>query len=203
MDAEAITRHHDDLTPPGESPWVGEHRPRTDLELHEPDPAWLRWAGTQLDRVRGALGVRVLALQHVGSTAVPGLAAKPVVDLDLTVADPAAEAAYVPELERVGFRLVVREPWWQEHRCLRHEDPACNLHVFGPGAVEPVRHRIFRDWLRTHPDDRQRYAEAKRVAVADAVAAGEHVGQYNARKQQVVREIYDRAFVSLGLLPTP
>jgi GrpB-like predicted nucleotidyltransferase (UPF0157 family) len=89
----------------------------------------------------------VLVVEHVGSTAVVGLPAKPVIDIDLTVADSVDEAAYVPALEGVGFRLVIREPWWHEHRCLVHDDPRCNLHVFSPGAPEPVRHRIFRDWL--------------------------------------------------------
>lgn len=200
MERSEITRHHDDQAPPGRTPWVGDHRPRGDVEVVDPDPGWLRTAETLMNRVRDALGVRVLGLQHVGSTAVPGLPAKPVVDLDLTVADPAAEASYLPELERAGFVLVVREPWWQEHRCLVHEAPRCNLHVFGPGAAEPVRHRIFRDWLLEHAEERDRYAAAKRDAAAAARAAGEHTMQYNHRKQAVVREIYDRAFRAKGLL---
>lgn len=200
MERTDLTRHRDGEVPEGESPWVGGYRPRTDVEVVEPDPAWLRWAEVLMGRVQAALGVRVLGLQHVGSTAVPGLAAKPVVDLDLTVADPAAEASYLPELQRAGFTLVVREPWWQQHRCLVHADPRCNLHVFGPGAAEPQRHRIFRDWLRTHPDDLARYAATKRRAADEVLATGEDVEAYNARKQAVVREIHDRAFRQLGLL---
>lgn len=180
---------------------MSDYLPEAGVEVVEADPSWPRLGVQVMDAVRAALGVRVLAIQHIGSTAVPGLPAKPVIDLDLTVADPAAEAAYVPELERLGFQLRIREPWWHEHRGLRLADPACNLHVFGPGAPEPVRHRIFRDWLRTHPEDLRAYAETKRQAAADAREAGEHVMDYNARKQAVVREIYDRAFVSLGLLP--
>ena len=107
----------------------------------------------------------------------------------------------MPPLEALGFELRIREPWWHEHRGLRLREPASNLHVFGPNAAEPVRHRIFRDWLTDHLDDRDRYAAAKRVAAREATAAGEHVMDYNARKQAVVREIYDRAFVALGLLP--
>ena len=142
----------------------------------------------------------MLQLEHVGSTSVPGLAAKPVIDIDLTVADPDREPDYVPALETIGFRLMIREPWWHGHRMLRAEEPPCNLHVFGFDSPELIRHRIFRDWLRGNPGDRDRYAVAKRQAAAEANAAGEHVVQYNARKQQVIREIYRRAFAAAGLL---
>jgi GrpB-like predicted nucleotidyltransferase (UPF0157 family) len=81
-----------------------------------------------------------------------------------------------------------------------NDEPLCNLHVSGFDSPEPVKHRIFRDWLRGNPAERDRYAEAKRQAASAANAAGEHVMQYNARKQQVVREIYHRAFVAAGLL---
>jgi GrpB-like predicted nucleotidyltransferase (UPF0157 family) len=73
----------------------------------------------------------VLQLEHVGSTSVPGLAAKPVIDIDLTVADPGRERDYVPALEMIGFRLMIREPWWHGHRMLQADEPPCNLHVFG------------------------------------------------------------------------
>ena len=104
--------------------------------------------------INAALGDSALSVEHVGSTAVPGLPAKPVIDIDLTVAESGDEPAYVPSLERCGFVLVIREPWWYEHRCLRRQEPACNLHVFSPDCAEAERHRIFRDWLRSHPADR-------------------------------------------------
>ena len=140
------------------------------------------------------------ALEHVGSTAVPELAAKPIVDIDLTVADPGREQDYMPALEAIGFRLTIREPWRYGHRALVADEPRCNLHVFGFDSPEPVRHRIFRDWLRGNPGNRDRYAAAKRQAAAEANASGEHVMQYNARKQQVVREIHHRALPAAGLL---
>ena len=116
------------------------------------------------------------------------------------VADPGRERDYVPALGAIGFRLVIREPWWYGHRALLADEPRCNLHVFGPGSPEPVRHRIFRDWLRGNPDERDRYVAIKRQAASAANAGGEHVMQYNARKQQVIREIYHRAFTAAGLL---
>jgi GrpB-like predicted nucleotidyltransferase (UPF0157 family) len=195
-----ITRHHDADPPPGADPWVDGARPLPGIEVVDPDPAWPAAYDVVARRIRGALGWRALTLEHVGSTAVPGLPAKPVIDVDLVVADPAEEAAYVPALEAVGFVLRVREPWWQEHRMLRLDEPLCNLHVFGPGAPEPFRHRLFRDWLLGNPDDLARYREAKIAAAEAANAAGEHVMQYNARKERVIREIYDRAFRAAGLL---
>lgn len=174
--------------------------PGVDIEITDPDPAWPRRYDDLAGRIRKALGWRVLALEHVGSTSVPGLAAKPVIDIDLTVADPSREQDYVPALEAIGFRLVIREPWWYDHRVLRMDGPPSNLHVFGFDSPELVKHRIFRDWLRGQPAERDRYAAAKRRAASEANAGGEHVMQYNARKQQVVREIYHRAFVAAGLL---
>jgi GrpB-like predicted nucleotidyltransferase (UPF0157 family) len=172
----------------------------TGIEITDPDPSWPRQYDRLAGRIRESLGWRVLQLDHVGSTSVPGLAAKPIIDIDLTVADPGREQDYVPALEAIGFRLTVREPWWYGHRVLRAAEPPGNLHVFGFDSPEPIRHRILRDWLRGNPEERDRYAAAKREAASAANAGGEHVMQYNARKQQVIREIYHRAFVAAGLL---
>jgi GrpB-like predicted nucleotidyltransferase (UPF0157 family) len=190
----------DSASSPGVTPWLPGAAPVAGIEITGPDPAWPRHYGDLAGRIRLALGWRVLQLEHVGSTSVPGLAAKPVIDIDLTVADPDREQDYLPALEQIGFRLVIREPWWYGHRVLVNDEPRCNLHVSGFDSPEPVKHRIFRDWLRGNPAERDRYAEAKRQAASAANAAGEHVMQYNARKQQVIREIYHRAFVAAGLL---
>ena len=95
-----------------------------------------------------------------------------VIDIDLTVADPAREQDYVPALETAGFWLIIREPWWHGHRMLQSDQPPCNLHVFGFDSPELIKHRIFRDWLRGNPGERDRYAAAKRQAAAEANAAG-------------------------------
>ena len=174
--------------------------PGTGIEMTDPDPSWPQQYDSLAGRIREALGWRVLQLEHVGSTAVPGLAAKPVIDIAVTVADPGREHGYVPALEAAGFQLLIREPWWYGHRMLQAGGPPGNLHVFGSGSPELIRHRIFRDWLRGNPGDRGRYAAAKRRAASAANAAGEHVMAYNARKQQVIREIYHRAFTAAGLL---
>jgi GrpB-like predicted nucleotidyltransferase (UPF0157 family) len=187
-------------TPPGATPWVAGVPRAIGIEVTDPDPGWPQRYRDLAARIREALGWRVLQLEHVGSTSVPGLAAKPVIDIDLTVADPGREQDYIPALEKLGFRLAIREPWWYGHRVLRADEPRCNLHVFGFDSPELVKHRIFRDWLRGNPGERDRYAAAKRQAAAEANARGEHDMQYNARKEQVIREIYHRAFVAAGLL---
>jgi GrpB-like predicted nucleotidyltransferase (UPF0157 family) len=195
-----IVSFDDPPPPPGADPWVPGAVPAAGIEVTGPDPAWPGQYEELARRIRKALGWRVLQLDHVGSTSVPGLAAKPIIDIDLTVADPDREQDYVPALEAIGFGLAVREPWWYGHRVLRADQPRCNLHVFGFDSPEPVKHRIFRDWLLGNPEERDRYAAAKHQAASDANAGGEHVMQYNARKQQVIREIYRRAFLATGLL---
>jgi GrpB-like predicted nucleotidyltransferase (UPF0157 family) len=197
--AEIVT--FDDSPPPaGANAWVSGVPRAIGIEVTDPDPDWPRQYCLLAARIREALGWRVLQLAHVGSTSVPGLPAKPVIDIDLTVADPGREQDYIPALEKTGFRLAIREPWWYGHRVLRADEPRCNLHVFGFDSPELVKHRIFRDWLRGNPGERDLYAAAKRQAAAQANAHGEHDMQYNARKQQVIREIYHRAFVAAGLL---
>lgn len=201
MPSRADIVSFDDSPPPaGADSWVPGAAPATGIEVTGPDPAWPRHYDYLASRIREALGWRALQLDHVGSTSVPGLAAKPVIDIDLTVADPDREQDYVPALEAIGFRLVIRQPWWYRHRALVTDDPRCNLHVFGYESPEPVRQRIFRDWLRANAADRDRYAAVKRQAAAEANAGGEHVMQYNARKQQVIRDIYRKAFIATGLL---
>lgn len=187
--------------PPRESPLVAGQKVATDLEIVAADPSWPATYAALGQEIAEALGDLALWVEHVGSTSVPELAAKPVIDIDLTVADSGEESAYVPALEKRGFVLVVREPWWYEHRCLRRINPACNLHVFSPECAETERHRIFRDWLRSHPEDRLLYAAAKSSAAERTRSIGGHTMDYNARKETVVRDIYDRAFRALGLLP--
>lgn len=200
--AEDITRHHDDSPPPGASPWVGEPSPPSRIEVVEYDEQWVADFAGLAARIRAALGDRVLELNHVGSTSVPGLPAKPVIDIDLVVADPSDEASYVPDLVAAGFVHHIREPWWHEHRLLKFADPMAHVHVFGPDCPEVVRHRMFREWLLEHEEDRTQYADAKRAAAAAMNAkAGLGTGmEYNAHKEPVVREIYDRMFRAHGLL---
>ena len=200
---QEILTFDDSPPPPGASPWVEGAGPAEHVEVEPPDHAWELWFDTLSGRIRRALGWRALAIEHVGSTAVPGLPAKPIIDIDLIVANPDDEAGYVPALEDAGFELRVREPWWYRHRVLRHPAPACHLHVFGYDSPEPARHRLFRDWLRANSSDRELYSRAKREAAERTLVDGGDMRAYNAHKQAVVREIYQRAFAAAGLLETP
>lgn len=195
---EAILAFQDTPPPEGLSPLVDGAAPDVPLVLQEYDGAWPESYALLAQRVRDALGFRVLTLEHVGSTAVPGLAAKPIIDLDLIVADPDREDDYVPALRAAGFELRIREPWWYRHRMLRSQKPLANLHVWGYDSPEPVRHRIFRDWLRVNAHDRSVYAAAKQHAVSAATALGEDVNRYNERKSKVVRQVYGHAFAAAG-----
>lgn len=196
---ESLTTFDDGEPPAGASGYVPGAGPSQAIDVVPPDPAWPDVAEDLIGRVREALGWRVLDLQHVGSTSVAGLWAKPVIDLDLIVAAPAEEERWLPQLLERGFELRVREPWWHEHRMLRLLEPACHLHVFGPEAPEPVRHRLFRDWLRGDDADRELYAATKRSASEATRADGGHGMDYNLRKETVIREIYARLFAATGL----
>ena len=194
--------------PPGKSPWVVEPVPAP-IEIVEYNLRWPTQAQEISEMVSAVLHQRALRIEHVGSTSVPGLAAKPVIDLDLTVADPSDEHGWLPQLRDAGFVLMVREPWWHEHRMLRggqrvddghapaNAGPTTNLHVFGPDSPELIRHIVFRNWLRSDATDRELYAAAKRSA---AGGTAQHVMDYNARKQEAIREIYQRAFKAAGFL---
>jgi GrpB-like predicted nucleotidyltransferase (UPF0157 family) len=194
-----VTTFNDEQAPPGESPYLPGFGPTVNVAIVPYDPSWPTLYEQLAAIVNGALGERVLALEHVGSTSVPGLRAKAVIDIDLTVADNTDEQAYIPALEQCGFELVIRERWWYEHRLLRHLDPRCNLHVWSPDCPEPARHIIFRDWLREHEEDRDVYVRAKQAAAHRTRISRGDVIDYNDRKRDVIREIYARAFAELGL----
>jgi GrpB-like predicted nucleotidyltransferase (UPF0157 family) len=106
----------------------------------EYDPGWPALFEREEARIRSILGDRVVRLEHTGSTSVPGLAAKPIVDITMTVADVLDEAAYAPDLEAAGYRLVIREqePDWFDHRVFKGPDTNINLHVFSAGCREPT-----------------------------------------------------------------
>jgi GrpB-like predicted nucleotidyltransferase (UPF0157 family) len=163
------------------------------IVLDEYDPAWAEWFERAEKQIRGALGDAVLQIDHVGSTSVPGLAAKPLIDVNLVVADTTDEAAYVPKLEAVGYVLRVREPDWYEHRMLRGPDPPVNLHVFPPGCEEIDRMLVFRDWLRTNAADRELYERTKREL---ARQEWKYVQNYADAKSELIQEILERARMS-------
>ena len=170
---------------------IGEPR-RVDgpVELVEYDPAWPGLFEREAERIRGALGESARLLEHVGSTSVPGLAAKPIVDIVLAVPDSSQEPRYMPALEAAGYVLRIREPEWYEHRVFRGPDTNVNLHVFSDGCEEIDRMLAFRDHLRSNEADRRLYEQTKRD-----LAAGEwtFIQVYADAKTAVVEEIVGRA----------
>jgi len=163
------------------------------ITLADYDPAWPAHFAEQERIIRNALGDRALRIEHAGSTSVPGLPAKPIIDIVLTVADSADESIYVPALEAAGYTLRIREPDWEEHRVLKRTGPDVNLHVFTAGSPEIDRMLGFRDWLRAHPEDRDHYAATKRALAA---RTWNYVQNYADAKSEVVGEIIERARVA-------
>lgn len=153
------------------------------------DPLWPSLYSREENRIRNALGDRALMIEHTGSTSVPGLPAKPCIDMLLAVADSADEPAYVPDLEAVGYVLRIRQPEWHEHRVFKGRDINLNLHVWTIGDDEIDRVVGFRDWLRTHVADCELYAATKRTL------ARKHwrtMQDYANAKTDIIREIQDR-----------
>jgi len=137
-----------------------------------------------------ALGQRALRVEHVGSTSVPGLAAKPVIDMDVLVEDSSNEAAYLPALLAAGYVLRVREPDWHEHRMFRTPELDVHIHVFSNGCVEFARHLAFRNRLRSHAEDRLRYEALKRKLAKEDWS---DMNAYASAKGEVVEGIMARA----------
>ena len=160
------------------------------IELVEYDPAWPRLFAREAERIWAALGERALLVEHVGSTSIPGLAAKPRIDIVLAVADSADEAAYVPDLEAAGYVLHIREPDWHEHRLFKGPDTEINLHVFSTGSEEIERMLRFRDHLRSHDAERELYLRTKRDLASREWQYTQH---YADAKSQVVEAILKRA----------
>ncbi len=158
--------------------------------LAESDPLWAETFAELAALIRHALADAAVDVAHVGSTSVPGLAAKPIIDILLLVTDPTDEALYVPLLEEYGFELVLREPGWHQHRLLRRVAPPTNLHVLAVGSPEAQRMLLFRDRLRSNEADRVQYERAKRALAAHT---WRYVQDYADAKSAVVEEILARA----------
>ena len=139
-----------------------EHRK---IVLVPHDPAWARRFSHEHARIVAALGARAIRVDHVGSTAVAGLIAKPIVDIDVSVADVEDEDAYLPDLLAAGYEVRVRE---SGHRLVRTPARDVHVHVCDAGSEWEQRHLAFRDRLRADAADREAYAALKvRLAAHD------------------------------------
>jgi GrpB-like predicted nucleotidyltransferase (UPF0157 family) len=170
---------------------IGELKPLAGrIQIVDYDARWPELFERENARIGAALGSRALRVEHTGSTSVPGLAAKPIIDVVLVVADSRDEDSYVPALEAAGYKLRIREPNWHEHRLLKGPDTEMHLHVFSAGCPEIDRMLAFRDWLRTNAADRDLYARTK---IALAQKEWKYQQNYADAKTAVVEEIMTRA----------
>jgi GrpB-like predicted nucleotidyltransferase (UPF0157 family) len=160
------------------------------IALVEYDPQWRLDFEREAQRIKRVLGERALLVEHAGSTSVPGLIAKPIIDIVLGVENSADEPAYAVPLEAAGYVLRIREPDWHEHRLFKGPDININLHVFTFGSPEIDRMLLLRDHLRADQADRELYARTKREL---AHKSWKYVQEYADAKGPVVEAIIARA----------
>jgi len=163
------------------------------IVLADYDPMWPALFALEKERISSALGAKALSIEHVGSTSIPGLPAKPIIDILLVVENSVDEQSYLPALEAAGYVLRIREPDWHEHRLFKGPDTNVNLHVFSKGDDEIERMLIFRDWLRENPADRDFYLRTKQEL---AEKNWNYVQNYADAKSKVVLSIIERARLS-------
>jgi GrpB-like predicted nucleotidyltransferase (UPF0157 family) len=173
---------------------IGEPGPQK-VVVADYDPAWPRRFRHEETKIRAALGEGALTIEHIGSTSVPGLAAKPIVDVLLVVADSADEASYLPALEAAGYLLRVREPDFDEHRMFRTQEKDVHVHVYSAGSGETERYLLLRERLREDEGDRELYARTKRALARREWPSMEH---YAEAKGEVIERIIARASASRG-----
>ena len=160
---------------------------KRDIVIEDYDPAWTARFEQVHAALQQALGPVAHRIEHFGSTAVPGLGAKGIIDVMVTVADADDETAYGPLLERHGFHIRVRQPG---HRMYRTPDLDVHVHVFTEGGEAARIRLLFRDWLRHDESDRRLYEETKRELARQDWAA---TNAYSEAKGAVVAEILMRA----------
>jgi GrpB-like predicted nucleotidyltransferase (UPF0157 family) len=168
---------------------IGDIEPQT-IVVADYDPAWPERFRYEEARIRAALGAAALSVEHIGSTSVPGLAAKRILDVLLVVEDPGDEGFYVPAIEGAGYVLRVREPGFDEHRMFRTPAKDVHVHVFSPGSPEIDRYLLLRERLREDEGDRELYARTKRELASRVWPSMQH---YAEAKTEVIEGIIARA----------
>lgn len=136
------------------------------VQLAPPAAEWPARFEDVRARLAAALGDAAVRIDHVGSTSVPGIAAKPIIDVQLSVRDLSDEASYVPQIEALGWPLRTRE-LSREHMYFR--DPVgvprrVQIHVCQAGSQWERDHLLFRDYLRAHPERARGYEAVKQAA---------------------------------------
>lgn len=175
----------------------GEQQGRSrEYHIVDADPSWPARFEAEATRIRDALGKVAAHVDHVGSTSVPGLVAKPIIDIQASVSSMTPRTAYVDPLCALGYRWTL-DPWSDEHEYFSRDqngDRAFQIHVCQAGGSWERRHLAFRDWLRDHPDDAARYEQLKRSLVE---AHPRDILSYIDGKGPFIRSVEARALTEL------
>jgi len=165
------------------------------IHIVDYDESWPLKFSKNSQTISEALGDVVVGIEHIGSTSVPGLAAKPIIDILLILKDSSDESKYLEKMESAGFVLRVREPDFHEHRMFRTMDKDVHIHVLSEGSAEIDRYLVFRDRLRNSESDRQAYEKVKRKL---AKGEWEDMNDYANAKTQIVERIIASGFDDLN-----
>ncbi len=169
------------------------------IEVVDYDLNWPRRFDESRVELVGAFGPSLQAIEHLGSTSVPGLAAKPVIDIYVSVADLDDVRGIEPALRELGYRPVdfgvAGRLYYVRRRGGVETD---HLHVIPAGRFDELNQRLLRDWLLAHPEDVRRYGELKRRLAADGDRAA-----YTRCKTGLIQELVDAARAERGLPSAP
>lgn len=171
---------------PGWTTTEGSERNGDPIEVVDYDPEWPAGFERWRQALQSALGMIAHRIEHVGSTSVPGLAAKPIIDVQVSVPDLAGEQAYLPAMDRVGLQLRSRDDLHRYFRPFPGRPRDVHVHVCAVGSTWEHEHLRFRDYLRTHPRARDAYAQVKREA---AVIWADDGLAYTDAKTEVILQI--------------
>ena len=159
------------------------------------DPRWPETFRKHEEIIKRVLGSKALSIEHIGSTSVPMLASKPIIDILVVVKDSGDEATYLPALLAAGYVLRVRETDWHQHRMFRTPEQDVHIHILSAGCVEIQKQIAFRDRLRTNAEDRLLYESVKRKLAKEDWP---DMDTYAQAKSEVVGEITARGLHAAG-----
>ena len=159
---------------------------KRDIKIVDYDPDWPTKFELHGKIIFEALGDAAARIEHIGSTSVPGLGAKPIVDILVVVEDSADESTYLRQLKAAGYVLRVREQGWNEHRMFRTIEKDIHIHIYSVGCQEIERNLTFRERLRSNVDDRARYEKTKRELASNDWS---DMNAYADAKTEVIEDI--------------
>jgi GrpB-like predicted nucleotidyltransferase (UPF0157 family) len=170
-----------------------EYRPRGPIVLVPYEPRWCSDFEQESASVRASLGDLLISLHHIGSTAIPGIVAKPVIDMLAVVTDVALLDTGAHLLEELGYEAM-GEFGIEGRRYFRKNSKegarTHQIHAFAGGSPEIDRHLAFRDYLREHPDEAQQYGNLKLELARHFMT---DIDGYTDSKTEFIREIERRA----------